>query len=151
MARKTSINILALNSNKARYCWRMTGCSPASLLCLSKDWAGVVLHQQPPAEHSHWNSEPDPEVWGHCRDDWPGRCCQQSGFISLIVESHDLTQHLWLPLCDANSLGLWENLICGQSIQSCGKKEAFVLLDDRKGCAADLVLLASPFWMPGHS
>lgn len=114
MARKTSINILALNSNKARYCWRMTGCSPASLLCLSKGWAGVVLHQQPPAEHSHWNSEPDPEVWGHCRDDWPGRCCQQSGFISLRVESHDLTQQLWLPLCDANSLGLWENLICDQ-------------------------------------
>lgn len=59
-----------------------------------------------------------------------GCWCKQPGFVR--------KSHLW---------SAWIFL----SIRSHGKKEAFVLLDDRKGCAAKLILQSSTFWMPGHS
>lgn len=156
--RKNSISILALNSNKATHCWgtdwRMTDCHPASLLCLSQGWEGVVLHEHPPAEHTLW------ELWGHCRDDWPWKV------LSIVRPYLSSELKAMIPPSSCDYLCAWG---CWQkqprfvreshlwwvwiflSIQSHREKEAFVLLDDKKGCVASLILLTSIFWRPGHS
>lgn len=94
MARKNSINTLALNSNKAACCWRndwrMTDCHPASLLCLSTGWQGVVLHEH----HSHSES---PEVTAGMTG-LEGSVNSQRLFV-FKAESHHPTQQLWPPVC----------------------------------------------------
>lgn len=120
MARKNSVNILALNSNKATHCWRtgwrMTDGNAASntiLPCLSKGWAGGVLHEQ-----NQQNTHTESLSPAQSSEVTVSKVLSISGFIWLKVESHDLTQQLWLPVyedADENSPGLWECDQCGFS------------------------------------